>query len=311
MAEQKYSTEFSLNFSMAKHFIILPSDIPKVLESPESKETLAKCHIYFIVKRPRLTLIPDSLSLENGNFSGQFRVHKKGQHSIGSFTTSTTLFTSFKISDYPHNNVIMTRNDGEEFIINFSLHAYMFLEPYHPEMALEVVYIGQAFGKNGKRTAIDRLASHSTLQKVQSDIITDDPDSEIFLLLFEFHNPMNMFKMVRDDHAQITGDDDLVHSRRITREPIPEANRISIIEASLIRYFQPHYNIIYKDKFPSTKIKSLQKCYELDYSAFAVWINIEEPAVTIFSGKTINSYKHIAEYNLRTEADRRSFFCFP
>ncbi|MFN7073900.1 hypothetical protein ACK4QV_20235, partial [Proteus mirabilis] len=46
-----------------------------------------------------------------------------------------------------------------------------------------------------------------------------------------------------------------------------EAERISLYEAALIRYFSPEYNKEFKDSFPSTNLKILQDCYNKDISA--------------------------------------------
>lgn len=52
----------------------------------------------------------------------------------------------------------------------------------------EVLYVGQAFAE-GKRTAIDRLKSHSTLQKILAETMSDYPDDQVFI-----------FNLVYDDY---------------------------------------------------------------------------------------------------------------
>jgi hypothetical protein len=47
---------------------------------------------------------------------------------------------------------------------------------------LEVVYVGQAFGSEGNRTAYDRLKNHETLFEVYSDIIHKNPALEPWVI---------------------------------------------------------------------------------------------------------------------------------
>src|SRR3546814_12337806 len=49
-----------------------------------------------------------------------------------------------------------------------------------------------------------------------------------------------------------------------------EAERLTLFEASLIRYFQPPFNREFKDSFPSTHLKILADCYEKDFSTLEI-----------------------------------------
>lgn len=57
---------------------------------------------------------------------------------------------------------------------------------YEPALDYEILYIGQAFGKDGKRTALDRLASHETVQKIYMHALTQNPNSDIWVMLANF-----------------------------------------------------------------------------------------------------------------------------
>src|SRR5699024_2776898 len=56
---------------------------------------------------------------------------------------------------------------------------------------MEVLYIGQAFGSNGERTAIHRLKSHEKLQKILIDCHSKHPDKRIFIMLLEMSPILN------------------------------------------------------------------------------------------------------------------------
>ena len=57
----------------------------------------------------------------------------------------------------------------------------------------EILYIGQAYGKDGKRTALDRLASHETVQKIYTHSLTNNPDCDIWILLTTFSQVSLLF----------------------------------------------------------------------------------------------------------------------
>jgi hypothetical protein len=130
------------------------------------------------------------------------------------------------------------------------------------------------------------------------------------VLLFEYDKePAYLLVMDGIGNPKIKGESDKEHYRKATTTPIAQADKFTIIEAALIRYFQPHFNTVYKDSFPSTNLKSLQKCYDLDFVAVSVEVDTEDIDVCIYSSKAIRNYHHVAYYDLHSETDRKSFFC--
>jgi hypothetical protein len=97
----------------------------------------------------------------------------------------------------------------------------------------------------------------------------------------------------------------------IFENPLKQSEQVSVTEAALIRYFQPHYNKIYKKKFPSTDLKVLNKCYEYDYSALFVEINTDELGLSLYSDTVAPSMHHIANIDLVDHESRSSFFHMP
>ncbi len=55
-----------------------------------------------------------------------------------------------------------------------------------------VLYIGQAYGKEGSRTAFDRLEAHPTLQKILTEYRGEHPDKHIYILLLEMTTRLAM-----------------------------------------------------------------------------------------------------------------------
>jgi hypothetical protein len=98
--------------------------------------------------------------------------------------------------------------------------------------------------------------------------------------------------------------------KSILDNPLSKQEQICLVEAALIRYFQPKFNKIYKENFPSFKYKVLEQCYSLDFSGLAVEINTEELDIRLYSDNIIANTHHISKINLIEHEDRYSFFHF-
>jgi hypothetical protein len=96
------------------------------------------------------------------------------------------------------------------------------------------------------------------------------------LLLFTYDDPQIITKMDGQGSPEIAGDEDLVHYMSIRAEPLSDAQAISIAEASLIRYFQPHYNPHFKGNYPTSDLQHLRDAYRLDYNVIITEIDTED-----------------------------------
>jgi hypothetical protein len=91
------------------------------------------------------------------------------------------------------------------------------------------------------------------------------------------------------------------------KTPLSEYQQICLTEAGLIRYFQPKYNVIYKDNFPSDKHKILASCYNLDFSGLVVEINTEELRFCLFSDKVSPKEHHICKVDILVASTNNKF----
>lgn len=172
-----------------------------------------------------------------------------------------------------------------------------------------MLYVGQAYA-DGKRSAIDRLKSHSTLQKILAETQHASPDDEILLLAFEYSPYQVIASMNAADKNSISDETDTQRHISILDNPLTEHQQICLAEAGLIRYFQPKYNEIYKDSFPASDQKILNHCYDLDFSALVVEIDTDELGLMLHSPTVPESGHHIGKFDLVNPTVRRSFFTF-
>jgi len=170
-----------------------------------------------------------------------------------------------------------------------------------------VLYIGQAYGDNGSRNALDRLRKHETLQKI-SVTGAAGPDCNLTVLmlgiepanrLITHFNPLAEVKTKGSERIAM-GLDKLFGTS--------EAERTTLYEASLIRYFQPKFNKIFKDNFPSTDLKTLRDCYDKDFAALVAEISIDSLPFLLHSEVVPPNADHIAKHDLHAAAERRMFF---
>lgn len=172
-------------------------------------------------------------------------------------------------------------------------------------LGFKVLYIGQAYGKDGKRNAVDRLTKHETLQKISVQGIPDGYNLHLLLLEIQPENQIisiisGLKKRVNEDSRISAGLDKLYNTNA--------KERITLYEAALIRYFQPKFNTEFINSFPSTNLKVLSDCYDKDFAAVIAEISIDELPFMLHTDKIGLQSSHIAAHDLHSEEDRKAFF---
>lgn len=180
------------------------------------------------------------------------------------------------------------------------------LSSEHGPIGFKVLYIGQAYGDSGSRNALDRLKKHETPQKIAVKGIPEGYSLTILMLAIEPANGLiTMFNPWAEDKNQ---GPDRIRNGLEKLFGTSEAERTTLYEASLIRYFKPHFNKEFKNSFPSTNMKILVDCYDKDFSAVIAEICIDELPYQLFSDEVETKAYHIAKHDLHTDERRRVFF---
>ncbi|MFC5551790.1 hypothetical protein [Massilia aerilata] len=311
MANRKHITELALGFYSAGIILVHAKDIKKVgQQSPDEAELAEDCHIYLILTRPRLCYVPGSIVIGERETVGKMQYTSKGvPHQFEFRLNGKPNADEVKISEYPHSDLLLIR-DGE-ISLRAPAHLISMMCNYVEEPSVrdfEVQYVGMSYA-DGKRSARDRLQSHSTLQQVLADLSHDSPESEVLLALVQYEAPQTIMTFDgRDKSLKLEDDRDVVSALRRQEEKITEDLQISLIEAGLIKYFQPPYNDKYKNRFPHPTQKILEEVYDIDFGALTVEINTESINARLRSGSRSVGAHHIASYDLHDVSTRRSFF---
>lgn len=311
MKPLKYNPEIVLSFTSVDRFIFRVSDIEELENIPdELKYRLAACHIYLICKRPRLTLIPQSVKVTDTHvfFTVEYRLFGV-VHSTEVSLPKRHFFNEevrFEVSAYPYRE-ILTYDDSGNQISTTLIANYVHLFDGIPDEVknLEVLYVGKGL----KNSAKDRLESHSTLQKILADINSNEPDYEVFALVYSFERPKKNLIGLTGTKSENSREkvEELIRKARNYKPTINE--QVALIEASLISYFATSkYNNHYVD-FPNKGVKILDEIYKVDFAAITVLIDNENIGFQqIFSKAIPPNFVHFVKIDFREIEEKFSFY---
>lgn len=249
-------------------------------------------HIYMILSRKKVVLPNQRIKKE----SPQVEIEIEGEKRVFKYK----LVTKEGVSEMKGDILLTTENncfslkyeDGEEIqngqihlLMNQWTHDRIIDEETAKKMKWEVLYVGQAKGRNGDRMAMDRLEDHSTLQKIYFEKSEKYPNQDIWLLLLSF------------DHGRFNG------SNIYSKDESVQNQAINIIEGALIKYFNPKYNNQLKNNFPSPNHQSYNSFYSAGYSAITVVCTLEHTDINFatYIGTSQTGYKksHVIRFSLQ------------
>lgn len=311
----KFLTEVALLQATDGVALLKPADLYRAADMiAEQLQQLDSYHIYFVCQRPRVRIL-NARRNETADFTLTLTVATR-QGEIEKTVCFAVPPTASVVDLIPEQNGATYRfslRDGRETGEYPMETLQELIQEGITELSdLEVVYIGQALGTQGDRSAFDRLLAHSTLQRVLAEQAQVAWWMESVLVLFSYpENPRLISKTDGRQAPLITGEADWAHFSSIREPPLSQAQLITIAEASLIRHFQPPYNKHYVGEYPTSNLKHLEDAYRLDYNALVTEIDTEDVRVTIRSATIPAADHHIARFDLHNPQDRRSFFALP
>lgn len=272
------------------------------------------CHIYFIMTRPRITIVPEKCEFGELirltfkiQIQGEFLEREVLLHHPPDLNLSNAIIKS----EYPFSSFKILNNDEEVFFAKSSVYYTTHLREHPDYLNAELLYIGQSYGKNGERNAGDRLKQHSTLQKIYSEISQKNPDKEVWLNLVSFERTM---------HTSVDGlsgtskrqDNEIQNAsllmRKFINNELNEKEIINFTEGALIKYFKPKYNVLYKDIFPSLDHKSYKEAIELDINSVAFEMNTDCINLKLFTDDVKPNYLNMVSYTFKSQESRKNLF---
>lgn len=233
----------ALEFQSIDRFLYRVADLDDLSHlDPATEDRLASCHIYLLAKRPRLSFIPGTLKVNDERVVFQLSWRVAGVHHSKPVALPRSMFLAeektFEIGGHPHREMISRGDDGAVVATTMLANAaHVLLLPDHAK-DLEVVYVGKGL----RRSAQDRLKNHTTLQRILADALSNDPDSEIFALVYAFNKRVH--GLFENAAASAVG---VPRARQLN---LSLDDQVALIEACCVAYFQTSkYNTHYLD-FP-------------------------------------------------------------
>lgn len=307
----KFSTEGLITMSLDEYFILQQTELEN-FEKLKKNRILPNFNIYFILKRPKVTFNVEKTVISKKIITLEFFVQLKN-HKEKRIIDLRNPFDSTNIkidSSFPYSEFTIF-NDENKFSYNCGtfLDEIQRIRPIEDnELDYEVLYIGQSFDENGKRDAVDRLKSHSTLQKIYSDSISKNPDSDIWLMLCNFQksNIISINGLINSTESDENEEQRIMN---FLKTNISEKQIINYTEAALIKTFKPKYNKEYKNSFPSINHQSYDECYKLDINTIIIIMEIDLNRNLYTSHKPRSENYFIFEQHLLVNSkDRYNFF---
>lgn len=318
MATRKYTTEYGFSLLSDGHLLFQEDD----LRSPPVRDWVAKegGHIYAVCRRPRIRInefgqrhLANGLRFSFGAQIGPIWRDIPARLDISPMRGFATFSCPFPHSWYRLSLSGSVIGEGKPSLLMMQPPIRLDSPADAAVLDLQVLYIGQSYGEKGSRTALDRLASHSTLQKIHHDNARLSPDMEIWLLLFGFQDP---FVIAAIDGTQEAVSKEAAEKQRLGTflngaSPLSMETEINYAEAALIRYFAPPYNEKFREVFPSPEHKAYAQCYQVDLNTVSVEVQTDVSiGVRLFSSSVPPQWHHLATFPLHPAADRVSMMDF-
>jgi hypothetical protein len=297
---KRFDTEHLLNL-YATSFVIFPAfSIYDEDVLQQYADLIKRCHIYFIGLTPKVHF--DGASQEGDSLRLSYTVARETYVIAGNLPEGSAL------NQLDDGSWSVISRDGNKTWPNMD-EVMMRLGRVSGQMKFKVLYIGQAYGEDGSRNAIDRLKKHETLQKIALKGVPEGYD--LTLLLIEVEPATRLITMFNpwakeqdDTGTRISAGLDKLFGT-------DEEERTSLYEAAFIRYFRPEFNTVFKNSFPSTNMKTLSKCYEKDIATLVTELCFDELTYKLFSDHIDAKQYHTARHDLHKDEDRRVFFSEP
>lgn len=290
-----FDVEHALNVHAYSYVTMPPQGIYNEDFLRTHAELLSRCHIYFIGYSPHIELAEPKQSGRNLDIE----FHVAGEKRVVTHPLPDKWNLHFEGEKFWLENDEGRRGFPSSEELTRRLHQ---LEP----LPFDVLYIGQAFGKEGERHAVDRLINHEKLQRIAIEEIPEG--KRLQLILVEIQPATRMFTVFNPKADKKDEDGTRIGMALDSLFDTTEAQQVSLYEAAMIRYFQPKFNTVFKDSFPSTNLKVLEQCYDKDMAAIIAEFCIDDFLYFLKSPSTKMRPYHIAAYNIHDKEERDIFF---
>ncbi len=266
-------------------------------ELAERLPTTLPVYTYAILRGPRIHFVPDRTRLtehhvqseivvDAGEWQLQFEIH---------FDIAAE-YRDLAVAISPSGSEIVLMRDGEIcHSISATEHITTELAKDGEGLPYEVAYIGQAYGTDGDRSAVERLQSHASLQRIYADTLDTSASREVWLLLMSMRYGRSGIVSVTEGNAP-TSEARILQAADALLRPVSQKTSVNLAEAAMIHYFQPHYNSTFKDVFPSRKHASYSEYFESGFDSLEIVLDTGAAGIELFSESRAPAAVHVIRY---------------
>jgi len=301
-----YVTSFSMGFCSSSCFFLPPHRLTGAVGIPNIQEY----HIYLVARAPRARLVPGSLEDTGDGPSVRYRIgHEFAQETHRLHLPPSWGVTTLDTPDGAGLTFHLVTKHGE---LRGDFPLLLVKSSERRELRdHEVVYVGQAYGAEGSGNVLDRLLKHETLQRIVAENAIACPSTDILVYGFTYTGNDQLFMMFDGTDKSLIGDqrDDERRNRALANPPT-DKQMTQIVEAALIRYFQPEYNKKFRSLFPGRHHRFLDDLRDLDHDGFIVEINTEDLKTRLYSGTASAGQHHIVKVKLTNRITHPVFSFF-
>jgi hypothetical protein len=301
---RKYITEWTVGITVSAAVVGRPQDL-KQNKMPQMDDP---CHLYFVTQRPRISIDPSSVVITDDQFYCVLRLQRGGSwdefplrspHRLGPGPLRW-------VADWPYEDFAIKDVEGRTISKGVVANLHVWIDDWPPAAKEhDIVYIGQAFGQAGERTAWDRLKKHETVQRILAETT---PDKQVWLTLAAITDE-NLFPEIdpRGPTEKSSAEDDDHISLVVNyfeSGSFREKEAVALAEAGLIRYFQPEYNDRMKYSFPARKQVPLESVRRLDFHGLIVELQSEAVDALYGSRAQKRAWVHFAGFAIHEDKER-------
>jgi hypothetical protein len=295
--KQKFLFELSLELATKEIAVLRQSDSEDGVNNLEDdlKKMIGNSNLYFICKKPRLNFVPGTLFFDKNTLHFEFELFSKNktvkkERVVLNYAESPNNPIGFELHKTSKSKIIIYYPNNSSRTVPIEYIFYMFRNmPYrdfsqfanHDITNYEILYIGQSVGNKEKSNSFIRTnRGHNKLQKILSYTLEHEPHYEIFLVFATIQPPFSIASSLCEFYDPKYTKDNSLQDLKALAKSHEVKKVVNLMEACLIKYFQPKYN----DRLKSDKIlgtESFIKEYTKDHDINSILTVIDTTNLSI------------------------------
>jgi hypothetical protein len=254
------------------HYLATVSHVyQRKFRTDELARALRGHNLYLISRRPLVRIKESSIRRLGSDTMFELQTLRPDDGSVAAFYTvgigdSGTMVSSTFRSHMSGSYFSMRRRDGQLVHGDAWALASLLLNVPPGLADHEVLYVGQAYGKDGERTAYDRTRDHTKLQHIYEDHAGEAWDIFVSPIIIESTN-VNNWDHLPDDKEGFDLDQAMKLVGGVNLAP---KTSVDLVEHALITAFQGPYNETLRQWTPANPTRAMRRARDVGFRLLTV-----------------------------------------